>query len=362
MKIKRLLALFSSALVLLLLAQLLWRHETQNVQQLIVKNTFNQQENYSAPAIGRAPATIDQIAEPSAPEEIPPDDKTLLEKSLSVYKEQGQYQFQTLPLDESKTSNPLLRHYRQKTNWSGSPEGNNLRARLVSDKDFYTNEKDVFLTLEYQWQGPKGEVEIEAELYNSNHELLNSLSFNLDLNGQWKAQINIATLPDDIYLAQARIKQGKETVHLVKSLSLQKASPDFITIDKSQISNGDLQFSSLWQIKQEGYYLVEAVLTNEKGKAIAAYEEAIKLPAGKKNVIINFDGYLFFQKKYQGTFSLSQITLSRLGDALEIKRGPLVEPQYHTQSFSWQNFRSTPNPDPSIQEKIKTLESKLSSL
>lgn len=362
MKNKKIITLFISILIFFSISSRQEKIEKKSILKpsLIVAEKKQKHEISSHQNRSPASAIVPGGSQESLTDLLPNDQK-MLEKSLSIYKEQGMYQFKTQPLDEMTTVNPILRHYRQPTLWSGSIEGNNLRARIIADKDYYTNEKEAILYLEYEYKGPPEEILIEAELLKTNHELINSLQFSLDANNQWKTTIDLNFLPDDIYLTQVRIKKGNETVHLVKTFSLQKTSPLFININKSQIKNGDLEFSSNWHIKKEGYYLIEAVLTNEKGEAIAAYEEALKLPTGDKNILINFDGFLFFQKKYQGKFKLEQITLSLLGDALEIKRGPLVEPHFQTQFLSWKDFRSFPNPDPSIQEKIKILEAKLSS-
>ncbi len=328
--------------------------------------TVSDQSNFKQ-ANKRSPASVEKIKSKikiSSEQELqdPLEEKTdvqLLKQSLHIYKEQSQYHFTTLPLDESKTENPLLRHYQNKSYWQGSIQGDHLRARLLSDKEFYSQEKEAWLSVESTWKGQKSPAQLKAFLMTPERENLGELHF--DKNS--KLSLPLTTLNDGIYLIQVEASLENEKVQLLKSIAVRKDLPQFISVINAGLTNQkDLVFTSAWEIKKSSYYLVEAVLCDEKGKAIAAFEEAVSLKAGEQMVTMKFDGYWLYQKRHQGKITLSQISLSQIGEALEINRGPLVEPQYQTHSFSWENFRSTPNPDPVLQEKIKGLEAKLSSL
>lgn len=333
-------------------------------------SSFKTKENIQFKKIRSPASLIEQEASSSLQEERESpytdestDDKALLEKSLAIYKEQGLYRFTTLPLDDQKTENPLRRHYMNRSPWVGSIHGEKLRARFQVFQNFFTNENEAKITLEYNWEGNPTEAKVEASLLTQERETIGPLAFSLDEKNQLSSTIALKELPSGIYLIQAQVSKGSETVYLVKTFSLQKDLPVFQKMSYEKISSeGDLEFSSSWQNSKEGYYLVEAVLSNQEGKAIAAFEQAVYLKKGQQQVPIVFDGYLFFHKKYEGKFQLSQLSLSAIGDSLEIKRGPLLEPHYKTQSYSFQNFRSNPNPDPAIREKIERLEKKISSL
>lgn len=356
---KKLLLSFS---VLGLLALALLGNQTPSKQVVL-----HDKKDQNQIQIKRFPASVEPIKNEvtiSSPQELqdPLEEKTdveLLKQSLDIYKEQSQYHFTTLPLDESKTENPLLRHYQNKSYWQGAIQGDKLRARLLSDKEFYSQEKEAWLSVESTWEGQKTPAKLKAFLMTPERENLGELSF--DKNS--KLSLPLTTLNDGIYLIQVEASIENEKVQLLKSIAVRKELPQFVSVQNAELtSDKDLAFTSTWKIKKSSYYLVEAVLSDEKGKAIAAFEEAVSLKEGEQIVTMKFDGFWFYKKRHQGKITLSQISLSQIGEALEINRGPLVEPRYQTHSFFWENFRSTPNPDPALQEKIKGLEAKLSSL
>ncbi len=329
-------------------------------------DTISKRSDFKQP-IKRSPASVEQVkneATISSQQEIqdPLEEKAdalLLKQSLDIYKEQSQYHFTTLPLDESKTENPLLRHYQNKSYWQGALQGDKLRARLLSNKEFYSLEKEARLSVESTWEGQKAPAKLKAFLMTPERENLGELNFDKDS----KLSLPLTTLNDGIYLIQVEASIENEKVQLLKSIAVRKELPQFISIKNAELTvDKDLAFTSTWKIKKTGYYLLEAVVSDEKGKAIAAFEEALFLKDDEQAITTKFDGYWFYQKRHQGKITLSQISLSQIGDALEINRGPLVEPRYQSSYFSWENFRSTPNPDPVLQEKIKDLEAKLSSL
>ena len=286
-------------------------------------------------------------------------DTKLIKQTLDIYKDQGQYHFTTLPLDNNKTENPLLRHYQNKSFWQGALEGDNLRARLLSDKEFYSQEEEALLSVESTWKGQTAQAILKATLLTLERENLGELNFSSDS----KFSLPLKNLKDGFYLVQVEATIENEKVNLLKSFSLQKGLPQFLSMTSSELTaEKDLTLMSKWKVKKESYYLVEAVLSDEKGIPIAAYEEAIPLKEGEQNITLKFDGFWFYKKKHQGKMVLSQLSLSQIDEALEINRGPLIEPRYQTKSYSWESFRSTPNPDPVLQEKIKSLEAKISSL
>ena len=71
----------------------------------------------------------------------------------------------------------------------------------------------------------------------------------------------------------------------------------------------------------------------------------------------NFDGYLFFSRKKNGPYSLTQVSLTRMGEGLVLFRSPLEEPKVTSEKFRWENFRSSPQGDSVMSDKIKLLES-----
>ena len=359
-KKKRLLS--ASFLCLLGMAYFLNQSTPKQESSLVLSEQINAEQT-----IKRSPASVEQVKDETKityrqESQDPLEEKNdvqLLKQSLDIYKEQAQYHFTTLPLDDSKTENPLLRHYQNKSFWQGAIQGDKLRARLLSDKEFYSQEKEALLSVESTWKGQKIQAQLKAFLMTPERENLGELNFNSDA----KLTLPLQSLSDGIYLIQVEASQGDEKVQLLKSFSLRRDLPQFLSIKSLEITTEkDLAFISSWKVQKTAYYLAEAVLSDEKGKPIAAFEEAIALKEGEQNVMLKFDGFWFYKKRLQGKLTLSQLSLSQIGDALEIKRGPLVEPRYQTHSFSWENFRSTPNPDPVLQEKIKGLEAKLSSL
>ena len=123
-------------------------------------------------------------------------------------------------------------------------------------------------------------------------------------------------------------------------------------------SAGNLRLGFLLDSKKAGYYLLECSILNVEHEMLAKVESFKRLEAGNQWGEISVHGSYFYQKKMDGPFYVSSITIKEVDpNTLNSFGDSYFTVKRMTNLYQWEEFNRTPYVNRVITDKIKMFDS-----
>jgi len=182
-------------------------------------------------------------------------------------------------------------------------------------------------------------------------ENLKKSSLSLKLNSKLEAG-------DYLIQVHASPPHLSSSVPLIASSSF-RVSPRFtqyLKHSKDELDgNGNLHYKALYKVMTKGHYIFEAVINDKNGNPLALVENVVKLKTGNFWVDLPVHGYLFHKKNISGSFTITHQRLRKMKKNFSLWSNKVEKLNYTTNSYSLEEFNSSPHQNKVLFDKIKKL-------
>jgi len=239
---------------------------------------------------------------------------------------------------------PIERRYEIDERTTQNEEGDRQLTTWTNQKFYlHGDEVTVFAILEDS-RGVRIKTDFIGQLIYDETQDLQHFSFtDTDQDGVYEYQFRLDNEAQKTLLAGVyKIMIINNTNEMVDAASFTLSQPEAVLTGEyrdSISSTGNLIIEAEIEVSKKNRFYLQASLYSSTNDPIGTTQISGELAAGRQWVSLEFDGMMIRDVAEPGPYLLKSISLAKV--AMPIQRAPLIYPNFYTQDYSAEQFRST---------------------
>jgi len=225
-------------------------------------------------------------------------------------------------------------------------ESGEANLTLWTDKKYYLHGEDVLISAILQdAKGIRIPTRFMGQLiYNESQNLQQFEFLDLDLDGIYEYRFKLDPVNNQALLSGIyKILIVNNANEMVDGVTFILSQPELQLTGNYKdavSSNGNLLIEAEVDVAAKHRFYFQAALYSSTNDPIGSTQFSGELPQGRHWVPLSFDGLMVRDAEEPGPYLLKSISLAKV--VLPMQRAPIIYPEYYTQGYSLEQFRSTP--------------------